>query len=448
MAGPRMVVGEDTCSLEDKLCRWRRLPTWYHNDQLNMCRFYGKVADSFLIEGLRLYELKLDHAPAIANEIRRVASKSGCLLSTAYSKLLSEHKTNEERIVEPEMGERTCEARKGEWVDHPNAVKDPLPSLAADWSGGQWASAVLDRPYYKTALQRASKLDKWCVGRWGTVHMNWDEISTFQDDGLTERDRLVYWLLRVWKTHTVLVGDDTPAIYDELLRRYVRDFNKKLAWTATGDQQAAILKWRNLDVAFHMDQIGMCGFYAKVSVAFFMKGLEAGGFLTSGEAAHVATLISEGEGNHEGGAMTGAHLSGFYTALLEDRVKVGGDQTKFFKKLRPGSQRSGRHDKQSKRVRILKHANLDESEGVPSLKPGVFVRQVANDSGGKAGVAPSTIRDAGDGGYSLKVIKEGEKICPYNGRTLDKNEWLYLQTGKCRLRCTHKAISFRSPPPC
>ena len=55
---------------------------------------------------------------------------------------------------------------------------------------------------------------------------------------------------------------------------------------------------------------------------------------------------------------------------------------------------------------------------MPSLKPGVFVRQVADDTKGKVGVAPSTIRDAGDGGYSLKVIKEGEKICPYRGKRL------------------------------
>ena len=208
----------------------------------------------------------------------------------------------------------------------------------------------------------------------------------------------------MWRTHTVLESNDIPAIYDELLRNYVRDFNKKLAWKAAGDQQAAITKWRNLDTAFHIDQIGMCDFYAKVNVAFFVKGLEAGGFLSCGEAAHVVTLIFEGEGYCAGGVMTGAHLRGFYTALLEDRVKVVGGHAKFFKKLRPGKKRSGRHSKQSKRVRTVIHASLDESLGVPSLKPGVFVRQVADDTKGKAGVAPSTIRDAGDGGYSLKVI--------------------------------------------
>jgi hypothetical protein len=162
----------------------------------------------------------------------------------------------------------------------------------------------------------------------------------------------------------------------------------------------------------------MCTFYVNMSVAFFVKGLEAGGFLTCGEAAHVVTLIFEGEGYCADGVMTGAHLRGFYTALLENRVKVVDGHAKFFKKLRPGVQRSGRHSKQNKRVRIAKHASLDESSGVPSLKPGVFVRQVADDTKGKAGVAPSTIRDAGDGGYALKVIKEGEKICPYKGKRL------------------------------
>ena len=39
--------------------------------------------------------------------------------------------------------------------------------------------------------------------------------------------------------------------------------------------------------------------------------------------------------------MTGAHLRGFYTALLEDRIKVAVGHAKFFKKLRPGKKRSG-----------------------------------------------------------------------------------------------------------
>ena len=161
----------------------------------------------------------------------------------------------------------------------------------------QWSKALLDRPYYSVALKRAKNLDKWRAGRWGKVHMSWEEINAFKDDALSERDRLVYWLLRVWRTHSPMHNEPTvPAIYDELLRRYVRDFNTKSAWKSAGEQQVAILKWRELDPTFHIDQLGMCDFYAVVNVSFFLKGLEAGGFLTSGEAAHIVSIVFEGEG--------------------------------------------------------------------------------------------------------------------------------------------------------
>ena len=65
----------------------------------------------------------------------------------------------------------------------------------------------------------------------------------------------------------------------------------------------------------------MCDFYAKADVIFFLKGLELGDFLTSAEAAHVASVIWEGEGVCPDGIMTGEHLRGFYTAALENRIK-------------------------------------------------------------------------------------------------------------------------------
>ena len=83
----------------------------------------------------------------------------------------------------------------------------------------------------------------------------------------------------------------------------------------------------------------MCDFYAEVNVSFIMKGLEAGGFLTSGKAAHIVSIIFEGEGYCEKGIMTGEYLRGFYAALLEDRVKIQDGHATFFKKLRPGTQR-------------------------------------------------------------------------------------------------------------
>ena len=72
----------------------------------------------------------------------------------------------------------------------------------------------------------------------------------------------------------------------------------------------------------------------------------------------------------------------------------------------------------SERRRNLKHENLDESRGVPKLQPGVCTRQVASDTGGRVGVAKSTLRNAGDGAYVLKGFNEKEKICRYKGRLL------------------------------
>ena len=74
--------------------------------------------------------------------------------------------------------------------------------------------------------------------------------------------------------------------------------------------------------------------------------------------------------------------------------------------------------RRSERERALKHEHLDESRGVPMLKPGVCTRQVANDTGGRVGVAESTLCNAGDGAYVLKGFKEDEKICRYKGSLL------------------------------
>ena len=67
IAGPPIAGGDDLDHLEEKLSAWRALPRWYHDDQLNMCRVYGQVEDAFLFEGLRLYELKFEHAQAVGD---------------------------------------------------------------------------------------------------------------------------------------------------------------------------------------------------------------------------------------------------------------------------------------------------------------------------------------------------------------------------------------------
>ena len=75
-------------------------------------------------------------------------------------------------------------------------------------------------------------------------------------------------------------------------------------------------------------------------------------------------------------------------------------------------------NRKGERERASKHEHLDESRGVPMLQPGVCTRQVANATGGRVGVAKSTLRNAGDGAYVLKGFKEDEKICRYKGTLL------------------------------
>ena len=66
-------------------------------------------------------------------------------------------------------------------------------------------------------------------------------------------------------------------MYDELLRRFVRDHNSPGKWVAEGNHQAVIAKWRNLTPSYHEDQLGLCEFYAEGEVGFAIKGLENGG---------------------------------------------------------------------------------------------------------------------------------------------------------------------------
>ena len=80
-------------------------------------------------------------------------------------------------------------------------------------------------------------------------------------------------------------GEDSPLeipyIYDELVKRYVRDYKKSERWVVEGTQAEAVAKWRKLESGYHEDQIALCGFYASVDVSLAIKGLETGSFLTS-----------------------------------------------------------------------------------------------------------------------------------------------------------------------
>jgi hypothetical protein len=416
---------------EEMLKAWRTLTRDYHNDQLNLCRFYSALGMNIFAEGLKLRELKPGYAHALAKLIWSEAEESETLLATSYARILKGKTagTVEKQMVNPGVEEDECRAPKRD-----NNIEDlegksvrvnkaPLDCNEMLCEGERWRSVILLRnDYYTVALNKTKGLHRWCEGKWGDEHMSYSEILEYKDDGLTQRHRLVYWLLRVWQTYNPCPTFDIPFVYEDILKRVVRDWSRPAAWKSSGDQDCAMKKWRSLAPVYHVDQLGMCDFYAKADVIFFLKGLEIGDFLTSAEAAHVASVIWEGEGDCPDGVMTGEHLRGFYTAALENRMKISEGRASFFKKLRPSQKIGGGAEnwvrRKGERERVTKHKHLDESRGVPMLQPGVCTRQVANDTGGRVGVAKSTLRNAGDGAYVLKGFKENEKICRYKGNLL------------------------------
>ena len=75
---------DENTSVEEKLSTWRSLSTEYHNDQLNLCRYYSAMGANILAEGLKLRELNPGYAHDIAEVIWRKAEENNTLLSTAY----------------------------------------------------------------------------------------------------------------------------------------------------------------------------------------------------------------------------------------------------------------------------------------------------------------------------------------------------------------------------
>ena len=123
-------------------------------------------------------------------------------------------------------------------------------------------------------------------------------------------------------------------MYDDLLRRFVRDYNNPGKWVAEGNHQAAIAKWRNLTPSYHEDQLALCAFYAEVEVGFSIKGSEIGVFLSAAEASCMVSALFDGARQCEGGKMTVVFLRGFYSALREGRASTGDSNTVFYRRLR------------------------------------------------------------------------------------------------------------------
>ena len=62
-------------------------------------------------------------------------------------------------------------------------------------------------------MKKSVELHRWCAGRWDEVHMSWAEVASFVDPSLPLRDRLIYWLLRVWQTYNA-GSEEISAIYE------------------------------------------------------------------------------------------------------------------------------------------------------------------------------------------------------------------------------------------
>ena len=97
-----------------------------------MCRFYGQVDDAFLIEGLRLYEMKYEHAQAVGDEIRRVSLDEECMLSTAYSRLLNGPICGETETQSPISTRHRSESEEDMTAEHKWSTEEPLPCGSPD----------------------------------------------------------------------------------------------------------------------------------------------------------------------------------------------------------------------------------------------------------------------------------------------------------------------------
>ena len=126
-----------------------------------------------------------------------------------------------------------------------NVTKPPLPckvnhkKVRRDW----WTTAI-DQPYYEAANKHCVDLKLWCDTHWTSPYLTWDEILVYKEDKLQLRHRLIFWLSRLWKEHEAQNGgevdEDIPYVYDELLKRFVKDHNSPGKWVAEGNHQAAI----------------------------------------------------------------------------------------------------------------------------------------------------------------------------------------------------------------
>jgi hypothetical protein len=420
---------------------WGGLGNGYHNDQLNLCKMYNNQNSCYMIGGLQAGSL-LTETMASAICLHITAERvTGELLVSAYSRI---HEVNKPRIDIKALRKQR-KLKKKLKIDSDTDETGPVDNKGLCGSKNEtlnktttkplkchidyakvkdsWGGLVTDTQFYEAARKNWAGITEWCRHEWLTPYLPWERLMEFKDEKLTERHRLIFWLCQLWERVETHPGDTTPEIpyiYDELLKRYVRDYNKPERWGVEGTQAEAVAKWRKLEPGYHEDQIALCGFYASVDVSLAIKGLETGGFLTPGEAAYVVSALWDGARYCESGVMTGEYLRGFYTALREGRADVSCSKTVYFRRLRLEKlleKRAGA--KKSLRRKNSVYDDLNEEREVRKLKEGTKTRSVAADCKGLCGIALSTIKSSGDGVYALsKKIKKGFRLMKYEGHVL------------------------------
>jgi hypothetical protein len=274
--------------LSASLRLWGGLDCGYHNDQLNLCKMYNNQNSCYMIGGLQAGSpLTEDMASSICLHINKERVK-GELLASAYSRiyevnkptidikgLRKQRKLNKKLKIDSDNDEKAPIENEGVCGSKPEALKKVITKplkCNIDFAKVKkgWGGLVTDTQFYEAARKNWTGITEWCRREWQAPYLPWERLMEFKDENLTERHRLIFWLCQLWVRNETSPDDDTPLeipyIYDELLKRYVRDYNKPERWGVEGTQAVAVAKWRKLEPGYHEDQIALCDFYAKKSV--------------------------------------------------------------------------------------------------------------------------------------------------------------------------------------
>ena len=425
------------CERDEAINVWCNLDDCSHHIQLNLCKFFEMAGEMYLAAGLAAHTtLSNSQAEIIAQLVWKHMTCEYKSLFCAYRELWQNLKTLAARetvskedltrpINAPRTGTRHKHTETADDTMHKRHAEDETEKpperarCAESWANVLARGASISN--YYDQLRRCVHLHEWCNYRWDSEHMSWEAFNEYEDRSLDTRTRLIYWLRRVWYTYYPGWGVNLHPSYDALLRRYVRDFGHNERWSAVGDANGSLDRWRKLKPVFHFDQQELCQFYAKVDPTFMQKGLQADNHLSSSDAANIISLLRQGAAGWKEGELSHNRIKELYAALLDNRYRLDeeNEQIAYFRRLRIGKvlgQRAG--PRRTLRTRRGGEQSLDDNAGVPTLPLGMKTRTVVNDCNGRVGIAKSTIHGAGEGGYALKRIKKDKPVGIYQGRHL------------------------------